>query len=127
MKSFMSKMKMDLVAVWFLVAILMLFYVTGCATSKAGTVASTVSTVAATAPELAKQFDNVYAFLVQQKLVPDHMDAATKALAAMDAVAPLVQKGASALTGDNFNWAQFVLQSALTVAQILGYVIPLLA
>jgi len=91
-----------------------------------GNVMNTVSKAAAAAPELAKQFDAVYAFLVQQKFVPDHLQAATQALAAMDAVAPLVQAGAESLKGDNFNWASFVLQSALIVAQAMGYVLPLI-
>ncbi len=109
----------------------MLFLLTGCASTKTGTSSpgdamSTVATVASTAPVLAQQFDDVYAYLVKQKLVPDHLDAASKALAAMDAVAPLVQQGAQALTGDNFNWAQFILQAALVAAQAMGYILPLL-
>lgn len=110
----------------------MLFLLTGCPAStngvkpSPGDAMSTVATVASTVPVLAQQFADVYAFLVDQKLVPDHREAATAALAAMDAVAPKVQAGAESLTGDNFNWASFVLQSALVVAQIMGYVLPLL-
>jgi hypothetical protein len=75
---------------------------------------------------LARQLDGVYAYLVAQKLVPDNLAEATYALAALDAIAPMVQQGASALSGDNINWVQFVLQAALTTAQIMGYVAPLL-
>lgn len=103
--------------------------VSGCASTGTqptpGQAAATVAAVAQTAPVLARQFDAVYAYLVQQKLVPDHLATATKALAAMDAVAPLVQQGAQALQGDNFNWASFILQAALTTAQALGYILPL--
>jgi outer membrane murein-binding lipoprotein Lpp len=87
---------------------------------------ATVVQVAATAPGLAHQLDNVYAYLVTQKAVPDHLDAATKALAALDAIAPMVQQGAEALQGDNINWVQFVLQAAIVTAQVIGYIAPLL-
>lgn len=113
--------------VWAAISVILI----GCASTGANSnisaskTAATVAKVAQSAPELARQFDDVYAYLVQQKLVPDHMAAATKALAAMDAVAPLVQQGATVLTGDNFNWASFILQAALTTAQALGYILPL--
>jgi len=113
-----------------ILAIFLIAALSGCASTGANSnvskAATTVATLAKTAPELARQFDAVYAYLIDQKLVPDHRDAATKALAAMDAVAPLVQAGAEQLTGDNFNWASFVLQSALVIAKTMGYVLPLL-
>jgi hypothetical protein len=110
-----------------------MFLLAGCVTEKAGTsqtstmsqVAAAVAQAAATAPELATQLDDVYAFLVAQKAVPDNTAEATKALAALDVIAPLVQKGAEALQGDNLNWAQFAVQSAVTVAKVMGYVLPL--
>lgn len=100
----------------------------GCATTQGGTAnpMATVSQVAATALGLAQQLDNVYAFLVAQKAVPDHLAAATSALAALDAIAPMVQQGAAALSGDSINWVQFVMQAAITAAQVFGYVLPLL-
>lgn len=85
----------------------------------------TVQTIAITAPVLAQQFNAVYAYLVAQKLIPDRTKEATLALAMMDRVAPLVQQGAEALKGDNFNWAAGVLQFALIVAQAMGYILPL--
>ena len=100
----------------------------GCAGSqnvKADPVA-VVAQVAATAPGLAHQLDAVYAYLVAQKAVPDHLETATYALAALDAIAPMVQQGAEALQGDNINWVHFVMQAALTTAQVLGYVLPML-
>lgn len=108
-----------------ILALSLIFTVGGCASSNVNKAATTVATAAKTAPELAKQFNAVYDYLVEQKLVPDHRDAATKALAAMDAVAPLVQQGAEQLTGDNFNWASFVLQSALVIAKTMGFILPL--
>jgi len=96
----------------------------GCANMGAGM--KGVSQVAATAPGLALQLDNVYAYLVAQKVVPDHTAEATKALAALDAIAPAIQQGANSLSGDKFNWAQFVVQAALTTAQVMGFVLPLL-
>jgi hypothetical protein len=122
-------MKKSLKSYTALLLIIAFGLVSGCAStgtnSNVSKAAATVATVAKTAPALARQFDAVYAYLVEQKLVPDHRDAATKALAAMDAVAPLVQAGAEQLTGDNFNWASFILQAALTTAQALGYILPL--
>ncbi len=106
-------------------------WLTGCAAStnginpKPGDAMATVATVASTAPGLAQQLDNVYAFLVAQKAIPDNTAEATKALAALDAIAPMVQQEAQALAGDKFNWAQFVLQAAITTAQALGYILPL--
>jgi len=93
----------------------------GCAGLDMGKIMGTTATVATTAPDLAHQFDNVYAYLIKMKAVPDNRDKATAALAAMDAVAPIVQQGATALQGDNFNWASFVLQAALATAKIMGY------
>jgi len=46
----------------------------GCAPSQMGAVMPKVSQVAATAPALALQVDDVYAFLVAQKAVPDHRE-----------------------------------------------------
>jgi len=120
-------MRKFLVLKGFLTAMLVLVFL-GCATPQAGTAnpMATVAQVAATAPALAQHLDSVYAFLVAQKAVPDHLDAATKALATLDAIAPMVQQGADALKGDNVNWVQFVIQAAITAAQIFGYVAPLL-
>lgn len=112
-----------------LVAARMIFMLAGLSLAVggcAGKPTATVAQVAATAPGLAQQLDSVYAYLVAQKLVPDHTAAATQALAALDAVAPMVQQGATTLSGDNVNWVQFVMQAALTAAQIMGYVAPLL-
>lgn len=108
----------------------LLLLMAGCASSKPGSpspgdIMATVAKVASTAPVLAQQFDAVYAYLVEQKLVPDHLEAATTALAVMDAVAPKVQAGAESLKGDNWNWANGVLQFALITAQVMGYVLPL--
>jgi len=82
--------------------------------------------IADTAQGLAHQLDDVYAFLVAQKAVPDHIQTATLALAALDAIAPMVQAGAASLEGDNFNWAAFVIKAAMITAQAIGYIIPLL-
>lgn len=100
----------------------------GCAGNQngKGNPMATVAQVAATAPGLAHQLDNVYAYLIAQKAIPDNTAEATRALAALDAIAPMVQQGAEALAGDKINWVQFVMQAALTAAQVLGYVAPLL-
>lgn len=101
----------------------------GCAPeqqAQMGKAMSQVSRAAGTAQGLAHQLDNVYAFLVAQKAVPDNLDAATKALAALDAIAPTVQAGADELTGDKFNWAQFVINAAMVAAQVMGFAAPLL-
>jgi hypothetical protein len=100
----------------------MLLPLAGCATGQMGAAMQTTVQVAQSAPGLARQLDGVYAYLVAQKAVPDHLAAATKALAALDAIAPLVQAGAASLQGDNFNWVQFVMQAALIAAQAIGYV-----
>lgn len=100
--------------------------VIGCAPGQGKQMAGGVAQVAATTPGLAHQLDRVYAFLVAQKLIPDNRVEATRVLAALDAIAPMIQQGAAALTGDNINWVHFVLQAALTAAQVMGYVAPLL-
>ena len=106
--------------------------VCGCAGNKAsgtpangGQAAATVAQVAADVPTLAKQLDGIYEFWVQQKAIPDHTAEATRVLASLDAIAPMVQQGAQACAGDNFNWAQFTISAALTAAQAAGYILPL--
>lgn len=106
--------------------LVLVFLCGGCPSTKMGAAMPTVAKVADTVPGLAHQMDDVYAYLVAQKLVPDRCEAATQALAALDAVAPMVKAGAEALAGDKFNWAQFVIHSALIAAQIMGYVAPFL-
>ncbi len=91
-----------------------------------GQVAGTVAQVAADVPTLAKQLDSIYEFWVAQKALPDHTAEATRVLASLDAIAPMVQQGAQACAGDNFNWAQFAVSAAITAAQVMGYVAPLL-
>ena len=86
-------------------------------------VATTVSNVAITAQTLAPELDKTYATLVAAKKVPDNSAEASKALAALDAIAPMVQQQGAAIAGDNFNWASFVLQAAMTTAQILTIVL----
>lgn len=100
----------------------------GCASGakKMGDAMPTVVKVADTVQSLAHQLDSVYAFLLAQKLVPDKRAEATAALAALDAIAPRVKAGAEELSGDNFNWAAFVVQAAILAAQVMGYVAPLL-
>ncbi|TSA13568.1 MAG: hypothetical protein D4R73_00650 [Deltaproteobacteria bacterium] len=112
-----------------IVAIWAVALVAGCATTQGGnaTPMATVAQVAATAPGLAHQLDNVYAFLVAQKAIPDNLDKATNALRVLDEVAPVVQAGAEALNQPGkFSWVQGVIQMVLAAAQILGYVAPLL-
>jgi hypothetical protein len=123
--------KMGFLAKSVLVLLLsMALLLAGCAAGQKGPassqVAANVAQVAATAPDLAHQLDSVYAFLVAQKAIPDNTAEATKALAALDTIAPMVQQGATALQGDNINWIQFVLEGAITAARIFGYVAPFL-
>lgn len=113
----------------FLALLVMLVMLAGCAGNQAkpGNAMATVATVAATAPGLAHQLDDVYAYLVSQKAVPDNLDKATLALQTLDKIAPVVQAGAEALSQPGqFSWVQAALQVALAVAQIMGYVAPLL-
>jgi hypothetical protein len=97
----------------------------GCATDKMRATMPQVAQVVTTGQSLAHQLDNVYEFLVTQKAVPDNREAATRALAALDDIAQDVQAGAAALSGDKFNSAQFIINSAILAARIMGYVVPL--
>lgn len=91
----------------------------GCADTKAA--GAKISAAALTAPALAYALDDVYAVLIAAKAVPDHRDMATKALASLDAIAPMVQAQGEALAGDQFNWASFVIAAAITTAKAMGY------
>jgi hypothetical protein len=90
----------------------------GCADTKA--TGAAVSVAALTAPALAHPLEIVYAALIAAQAVPDHRAEATKALASLDAIAPMVQAQGAALAGDEFNWASFVIQAAITAAQVMG-------
>lgn len=113
-------------------ALAALLLLAGCAPGQNGPrveakqVAGAVVQVAASAPALGRQLDEIYAFWAGKKMLPDYTAEATRVLAALDAIAPMVQQGAAALQGDNINWVQFVMQTALTAAQVYGYVAPLL-
>lgn len=130
----MRKLNWVLAMLMALILIMSVLLLAGCANNtgsapKPGDAMNAVAAVASTVPGLAQQLNSVYAYLVQQKAVPDHIEAATKALAALDAIAPMVQQAAQqeaqTLTGDNINWVQFVVQGALMVAQAMGYILPL--
>jgi len=100
------------------IIILSISLLSGCADTKA--TGAVISTVALTAPALAQNLDTVYAALIAAKAVPDHQAEATKALAALDAIAPMVQSQGAALSGDNFNWASFVINAAFTAVKVMG-------
>ncbi len=104
---------------------------TGCAGKQTGSpnqALNTVAAVATTAPALAAQLDSVYAYLAEQKAVPDHRDLATMALQKLDEVAPVIKAGAEALSEPGqTSWAQAALQLALVTAQALGYILPLVS
>ena len=91
----------------------------GCADTQAA--GRGLAAAALTAPALGQSLDNVYAALIAAKAVPDHREKATLALAALDAIAPMVHAQGAALAGDQFNWASFVIAAAMTTAQVLGY------
>lgn len=95
------------------------------AKSTAGHVAAVIDAAIPNVQTAAYLLDDVYAFLVKEKLVGDHTILATKALAGLDQIAPVVHNSASTVSGDKFNWVTFVLQAAIAIAQILGYVLPL--
>jgi hypothetical protein len=103
-----------------LIAVLILFLggLPGCADTKA--TGTAISAVALTAPGLASALDNVYAALIAAKTIPDHQADATKALASLDAIAPMVQSQGAALSGDKFNWASFVIEAAMTAVKVMG-------
>lgn len=111
-KNFMA---MILLAVALLMALGLL---SGCASLKAA--GPTISAVALTAPQLGTALDNVYAALISAKAMPDHQAEATKALASLDAIAPMVQAQGAALAGDQFNWASFVIDAAMTAVKVMG-------
>jgi hypothetical protein len=100
------------------ILILSLSLFSGCADTKA--TGRTVSAVALTAPSLAYALDDVYAALIAAKAVPDHRELATKALASLDAIAPMVHAQGAALAGDEFNWASFVISAAITAVKVMG-------
>jgi outer membrane murein-binding lipoprotein Lpp len=108
-------------------AMILALMLTGCAAKQKTDVLNTVIKVADTIPGLTAQLDNVYAFLKAQKAIPHHLDLATQALQILDKIAPVVQAGAEALNQPGqFSWAQAAIQLALAVAQVMGYVAPLL-
>lgn len=109
-------MKKSLALLAIMILILPLCF--GCADTKA--TGAAVSAVALTAPTLAYALDDVYAALIAAKAIPDHQAEATKALASLDAIAPMVQAQGAALAGDNFNWASFVISAAITAAKVMG-------
>lgn len=80
----------------------------------------TISAMALTVPQLAYALDDVYAALISAKAIPDHQVEATKALAALDAIAPMVKAQGDALSGDQFNWVSFVISAAVATVKILG-------
>ncbi len=132
----MRSMKLSFLVKLTLLTLLVIALGLGCAPSAttngtstnaaAGNAMATVAQVAATAPGLAQQLNGVYAYLVAQKAVPDNLDLATMALQKLDEIAPVVQAGAEALNQPGkFDWAQAAIQLALTVAQVMGYVLPL--
>ncbi len=98
---------------------LVLLFAGGCADMKA--TGTKISNVALTAPALAYALDDVYAVLIAAKAVPDNRIEATKALAALDVIAPMVKVQGDALAGDQFNWASFVISAAITTAKVMGY------
>ena len=100
------------------ILILSLGLFSGCADTKA--TGKTVSAVALTAPGLAYALDDVYAALIEAKGIPDHQTEATKALASLDAIAPMVHAQGAALAGDEFNWASFVIAAAMTAVRVMG-------
>ena len=101
-----------------LVLVLAIVMLAGCAnTQSAG---KYISTAGLTAPQLAYALDDVYAALIAAKAIPDHQAEATKALAALDAIAPLVKSQGDALSGDQFNWVSFVIQAAITAVKVMG-------
>jgi hypothetical protein len=90
----------------------------GCATpQKTG---AALQAVAVTAPTIAYQLNDVYKVLIAAKALPAYQAEATKALASLDAIAPMVQAQGAAIEGDKFNWASFVVQAAIAVAQVMG-------
>lgn len=115
----MKKFRQDKRFVWAMWAVLGLVLMAGCADAKAA--GAKISAAALTAPTLAYALDDVYSVLVAAKAVPDNQAAATKALASLDAIAPMVQAQGAALAGDQFNWASFVISAAITAAKVMGY------
>lgn len=111
-KNFMAGMLLSLAL------ILPLGPLAGCADTKA--TGKVISGVALTAPTLAYALDDVYAALIAAKAIPDHQAEATKALASLDAIAPMVKAEGDNLAGDNFNWASFVVNAAMTAVKIMG-------
>mgnify|MGYP001567073502 CR=1 FL=1 len=105
----------------FLVLALVLAIVSGCAgfttPQKTG---ATVAALASTAPTLAYALDDVYAALIKAKAVPSYQAEATKVLASLDAIAPMVHAQGAALAGDQFNWASFVINAAITAVKVMG-------
>jgi hypothetical protein len=100
------------------IVILAISLLCGCADTKAA--GKAISGVALTAPTLAYALDDVYAALIAAKAVPDHRAEATKALASLDAIAPMVKEQGDNLAGDQFNWASFVISAAITAVKVMG-------
>ena len=102
-----------------IVAVLCINFITmGCATpQKTG---QAMQAVAITAPTIAYQLDSVYATLRDAQALPAHQDVATFWLGHLDAIAPMVQSQGAALAGDQFNWASFVIQAAITAVRVWG-------
>ena len=101
------------------IMILSLGLLAGCADTQAA--GRGLSAAALTAPTLAYALDDVYAALIEAKAVPEHRSQATRALASLDAIAPMVKAQGDNLAGDQFNWANFVVSAAITAAQVMGY------
>ena len=114
----MKKFGWQKVFVAALVLVMGLALMAGCADTKAA--GAKISAAALTAPTLGHALDDVYAVLIEAKAVPDHQAEATKALASLDAIAPMVQAQGAALAGDQFNWASFVISAAITAAKVMG-------
>jgi hypothetical protein len=100
------------------ILILCLSLLSACADTKAA--GRGLSAAALTAPTLAYALDDVYAALITAKAIPDHQAEATKALASLDAIAPMVHAQGAALAGDEFNWASFVIAAAITAVKVMG-------
>ena len=101
-----------------IVSVVAILATSGCATpQKTG---QTMQAVAVTAPVIAYQLNDVYKVLIAAQAIPAHQAEATKALASLDAIAPMVQSQGAALAGDQFNWASFVIQAAITAVKVMG-------
>ena len=100
------------------IGMILALLLTGCATPQQ--TGQVLQTVAVTAPTIAYQLNDVYGTLIKAQAIPAHQETATKALASLDAIAPMVQQQGAALAGDQFNWASFVIQTAITAVKVMG-------